>query len=121
MTTNSKSLEEIARKLVHRAHLEASLLREVKDTAQRDDLIEQVNRAQQAKEDARRAAADAARARLMHQVTETRLDQIKQHALSRCSGPWLLIHNGVINERRLQKHALREIPPPVLSGNVTVW
>jgi len=64
-----------------RAHLEASLMRETDDTAEADALVDKANLVQQAREDAKKAAADAARAKLMADVTKSRLDQMHQHAL----------------------------------------
>lgn len=55
--------------------------RDMEDTAETDAFISQAGKAQQALEDSRRAAADAARARLMAEVSKTRLNQIHQHAL----------------------------------------
>jgi len=64
--------------------LEASLLRERDGTAEADALVDKANQMQQARADARQAAADAARAKLMADVTTSRLDQMHQHALCRC-------------------------------------
>lgn len=69
--------------LTFRMHLEASLRREVDDTAERDSLIEQANRVQQSREDAQKAAQNRARAKLMSDVTKNRKDQIETHALTR--------------------------------------
>ena len=64
-----------------RLALEAMLSKEMEDTADADVFINNASKAQQALEEGRRAAADAARARLMAEVSKTRLDQIQQHAL----------------------------------------
>ena len=69
--------------LARRAHLEASLKREVNDTTERDALIERTNQQAQAREDAQRAAADAARARLQREVTESQEAQMRQRILAR--------------------------------------
>jgi hypothetical protein len=61
--------------------LEASLLRETDDSAEADAMVDKANQVQQAREDAKKAAADAARAKLMADVTKSRLDQMHQHAL----------------------------------------
>ena len=59
------------------------LSKEAEDTAEADAFISNASKAQQALEDGRRAAANVARARLMAEVSETRLTQIRQHALSK--------------------------------------
>lgn len=57
------------------------LSKEVEDTAETNVLIEQASKAQQALKDKQIAAQEAARAKLMAEVSETRLKQIRQHAL----------------------------------------
>ena len=57
------------------------LSKETEDTEEADVFINNASKTQQALEDSRRAVADAARARLMAEVSKTRLDQIQQHAL----------------------------------------
>ena len=64
-------------------HLEASLRREIDDTAERDSLIEQANRIQQSREDAQKASADYARAKLMEEVSKSRQHQIQARALTK--------------------------------------
>lgn len=56
---------------------------EAEDTAEADKLIDQAGKKQQARQDFQRAATEAARAKLMAEVSRTRLEQIHQHALSK--------------------------------------
>ena len=60
------------------------LSKDVIHSEESDGLIEQASKAQQAQEDASRAATNAARAKLLAEVSKTRLEQIHQHALCKC-------------------------------------
>ena len=57
------------------------LSQDIAESAEADSLIEKASREQQALDDVRRAALEAARAKLMAEVSKARLEQIHQHAL----------------------------------------
>ncbi|KAK9843056.1 hypothetical protein WJX74_006347 [Apatococcus lobatus] len=62
-----------------RQHLEAAMQHEAQDTAERDALIDQALKERQAKEDALRARQDAARRKLMAEVTAAQEADISRH------------------------------------------
>ena len=61
----------------YRRQLEELMEKEREDTAEQDRLIEEQNRLQQEKQDARRRAEEEARAALMRDVVETRAQQLQ--------------------------------------------
>ncbi|KAK9818145.1 hypothetical protein WJX72_007779 [[Myrmecia] bisecta] len=67
----------------YRKHLALLLQKEQQDTAEQDSMIEKALAEQQAKRDAEQAARDAARQRLMDEVTRAQTDQMRLHEYER--------------------------------------